>query len=45
MADGPGPAGLPVYGHIERDRGATDLVATRPAPLRIGVCRLVRHGR
>ncbi|WP_406094171.1 error-prone DNA polymerase [Kitasatospora purpeofusca] len=30
-------AGLLVHGHIERDRGATNLVATRLAPLRIGL--------
>ncbi|WP_327676058.1 error-prone DNA polymerase [Kitasatospora sp. NBC_00458] len=30
-------AGLLVHGHIERDRGATNLIATRLTPLRIGV--------
>ncbi|MGW2542819.1 error-prone DNA polymerase [Kitasatospora sp. NPDC001574] len=30
-------AGLLVYGHVERDRGATNLVATRLTPLRIGI--------
>ncbi|WP_406197113.1 error-prone DNA polymerase [Kitasatospora sp. NBC_01560] len=30
-------AGLLVHGHIERDRGATNLVATRLGPLRLGL--------
>ncbi|MFI6843129.1 error-prone DNA polymerase [Kitasatospora sp. NPDC050467] len=30
-------AGLLVHGHIERDRGATNLVATRLGPLRLGI--------
>ncbi|MFJ8626137.1 error-prone DNA polymerase [Kitasatospora sp. NPDC093550] len=30
-------AGLLVHGHIERDRGATNLIATRLTPLRIGL--------
>ncbi|MFD9598380.1 error-prone DNA polymerase [Kitasatospora sp. NPDC059973] len=29
-------AGLLVHGHVERDRGATNLVATRLTPLRLG---------
>ena len=30
-------AGLLIHGHVERDHGATNLVATRLTPLRIGV--------
>ncbi|MFI9324062.1 error-prone DNA polymerase [Kitasatospora aureofaciens] len=30
-------AGLLVHGHVERDRGATNLIATRLTPLRIGL--------
>ncbi|MFE7530114.1 error-prone DNA polymerase [Kitasatospora sp. NPDC057542] len=30
-------AGLLVHGHIERDRGATNLIATRLTPLRVGL--------
>ena len=30
-------AGLLIHGHVERDRGATNLVATRLTPLRIGL--------